>query len=463
MIDTHVHLDAEKPLSPDLSEVLYYHNYLAEIISAGATAALASNRHLGDRERVRNLAPEIGRSRCSTHAWMLREVLRGAYGFEGEITEKSWESLFEKAEQARSRPGRMREICRTAGISKILVHLPAKPPVQTGGDSSIFVGLSDLQIPSVPTKTDLASFENQTGASVRSAQQMRESALSHFMRAAKLGQRGLRIDIRPELVLRRPGDAAVEAAFERSIMARQMSEEDAGALMTFSLDTAASSWRSTGDRCQIFLDGWACGGHRIPSSSDVLAKTLWEFVAGHPQASFEVYTMSAGLTRDALSFLEVSSNLSLGGTWWYCQFPEIMSSTYSLRLEMLPASKWSAFFSDAYVAEWIIGKAALTRKEIARSLAGKVLDGYLSEEDALGTARAVLYETPCRLYRLPARAPLSPGYRTFHGRVDPGLGSPARQDASSRHTRSPRKKVPFRKFATRCSSPNTLSCTSDRR
>jgi hypothetical protein len=111
---------------------------------------------------MRALIPEITRSNCSVHAWMLRQILQGAYGFKDELREDNWEELYDKAQQARSRPQRLKEICRLAGVSKILVHLPAKPMAEIGCDETIFVGLSDLLVPSMPGPKELAAFEKKT-------------------------------------------------------------------------------------------------------------------------------------------------------------------------------------------------------------------------------------------------------------------------------------------------------------
>jgi glucuronate isomerase len=93
-------------------------------------------------------------------------------------------------------------------------------------------------------------------------------------------------------------------------------------------------------------------------------------------------------------------NLHLSAAWWYCQFPEIMERTYRLRLDMLPASKWCALFTDAYVAEWTVPKSLLHRRELTRALAAKVQAGYLKEDAVPEIARVVLYDTPRRIYGL---------------------------------------------------------------
>jgi glucuronate isomerase len=64
------------------------------------------------------------------------------------------------------------------------------------------------------------------------------------------------------------------------------------------------------------------------------------------------------------------------------------------RLDMLPVNKQVGFFSDAYCAEWVYGKALLVRKQLARVLADKIRDGQYTHDDALAIAKAILFETP---------------------------------------------------------------------
>jgi len=399
-IDTHVHLDVRAPLARDLGDVIAYHNYIQELVTAGAPVAQALDASVSGRDRVMAIVPHLKRSNCSAHAWMLRRVLEAAYDFDEELNERNWEALYARVEEAARRPGRLKELCRLAGVEKILVHLPPSPVKEIGCDPDIFVGLSDLSLPAVPDAGALANFEKCTGRSVHTARQYFDATLSHLERGAAAGQRGLRVNILGNATYRKASDATIQSAFDRAATGKQISEDDRSVLVTFALDAAATGAARTGMTIQVFLSKQSGPDRRIPSADESLVSMLWDLVAEHPRVNFEVYTISAAFTQILTIYSKYLANLYLGGIWWYCQFPRIMSETYSLRFEALPACKWSGFFSDAYVAEWIIGKSAITRKEMARALSEKVLEGYMTEEQAIRSAREVLYETPRRLYRL---------------------------------------------------------------
>ena len=400
-IDTHVHLDAADPLSPDLTAVLQYHNYFSEV--TGATAEPPFDDRMPPRERLRAMAPLLKMSNRSAHAWMLRETLRQVYDFDEELTLKNCDRLYDESVARRQLPGRFGEVCRIAGVSGILVHLPPRPVAQCGADDAIFIGLSDLRVPALPDRKALASFEKQSGFAVHGPRDLQEAAVSCCKRSAAAGQVGLRVNIPPGCVIRDGTPAERENAFAKAATGKPLSPEEAQLLQTTALDAAAAGAAEAGLAVQIFLATGVVSGLSFPLADPCLLSSLIAFLSRYPKVPFEVYTVVEGFTQPLGLLAKYRRNCHLGGCWWFCQFPEIMARTYSLRLDMIPASKWTAFFSDAYAAEWIVGKMALTRKELTKALALKVVDGYMTEEDALVTAREVLFETPCRIYGLPRK------------------------------------------------------------
>ena len=96
-------------------------------------------------------------------------------------------------------------------------------------------------------------------------------------------------------------------------------------------------------------------------------------------------------------------NLSLAGYWWHNFFPDVIRQVISERLDLLPANKQIAFFSDAYCVEWTYGKAILVRKQMARVLADKIEQGQFTRDESVRVARAILYESPQTLLGMAPR------------------------------------------------------------
>mgnify|MGYP001487889476 FL=1 len=61
---------------------------------------------------------------------------------------------------------------------------------------------------------------------------------------------------------------------------------------------------------------------------------------------------------------------------------------------MVPVNKQVGFYSDAYCLDWMFAKATMVRKQLAQVVAGKVLQGQYTVDDALHIARQIVFETP---------------------------------------------------------------------
>ncbi|MEM3385912.1 MAG: hypothetical protein QXE78_10355, partial [Nitrososphaeria archaeon] len=92
-------------------------------------------------------------------------------------------------------------------------------------------------------------------------------------------------------------------------------------------------------------------------------------------------------------------NVFLSGYWWYTMYPEIIRSFLKLRIQMLPYNKIGGFFSDAYVADWVYGKAVLAKRQIAHVLTEMVAEKYITKDVAFDIASALLNENAYMIYR----------------------------------------------------------------
>jgi glucuronate isomerase len=83
-------------------------------------------------------------------------------------------------------------------------------------------------------------------------------------------------------------------------------------------------------------------------------------------------------------------------------YPTFIRRMIEERLDVCPLNKVSAFFSDAYMAEWSYGKWQLVQRELAHALAARVASGYLTRNDASAVIRMWTWDNPVRLLRLDA-------------------------------------------------------------
>lgn len=117
-------------------------------------------------------------------------------------------------------------------------------------------------------------------------------------------------------------------------------------------------------------------------------------IARHPRVRFQVFLASAHSNQALCTLARELPNLTLVGYWWHNFFPTIIRQVLSERLDMLSVNRQIGFFSDAYCVDWAYAKTVLVRKQIAAVLAPRVAQGQYSMDEALGIARAILYDTP---------------------------------------------------------------------
>ncbi|MEM4506751.1 MAG: hypothetical protein QXM82_05175, partial [Ignisphaera sp.] len=127
---------------------------------------------------------------------------------------------------------------------------------------------------------------------------------------------------------------------------------------------------------------------------------LTQIFAIYSDVKFDVFIADSTLSHQVTVIAKNYPNVYLSGYWWYSMYPEVMKSYLRLRLQMLPYNKIGGFFSDAYVIEWVYGKALLAKKQIAYVLAEMIAEGYIDNDLAIEIAHALLHENATKLYNV---------------------------------------------------------------
>jgi hypothetical protein len=133
-------------------------------------------------------------------------------------------------------------------------------------------------------------------------------------------------------------------------------------------------------------------------------RQLGEMISRHSDVQFQCFLASRHANQGLCTLARELPNFSLAGCWWHNVFPEIARQVLSERLDMLPANRQIAFFSDAYCAEWAYAKLRMLRRVLAEALAERIERGQYGVDDAIGIARAILFESPQSILGFEARA-----------------------------------------------------------
>src|SRR5687768_1287184 len=110
LIDPHTHINPLDPAAHTLADILGYHYYTELAHSAGLAKERIEEPGIDPREKVRRLIENLGPlDNTIQHSWLV-EMAQTFFGHRGEINALTWESLYDAAERAMSRPDWAKEV-----------------------------------------------------------------------------------------------------------------------------------------------------------------------------------------------------------------------------------------------------------------------------------------------------------------------------------------------------------------
>ena len=87
--------------------------------------------------------------------------------------------------------------------------------------------------------------------------------------------------------------------------------------------------------------------------------------------------------------------------WVHLISPEIGRQQLHELIETVPGNKIMAFGGDSITVEIAYAHAKMAREAVARVLSEKVVEGYMTEDEAIVLAKRMLRENPAALFKLP--------------------------------------------------------------
>ena len=209
----------------------------------------------------------------------------------------------------------------------------------------------------------------------------------------------LTIWLPPDFIWREAEDAAVRRAVER-LRTPAASPSDRDVFVTRALCCALDVLRESGPkRVQVFMGAEVKLPHRsISIGSGLFGRELCKLFEAYPDIRFDLTTAAHIHTQDICIIAKHFPNVGVAGYWWHTLYPSFIREIIECRFDIVPSNKITAFFSDAYHAEWCYPKLKLVRKLLTEVLTAKVLAGDYSEDYAVDLARQALFENPKDLY-----------------------------------------------------------------
>ncbi len=121
----------------------------------------------------------------------------------------------------------------------------------------------------------------------------------------------------------------------------------------------------------------------------------------HSETKFDIYHLGYPWPRQALMLGKRFPNVWLNLCWMHAISPRCTVAMLEEAVEAVPMNKILAFGGDyGHPVEHVYGHLVVARQDVARALARRIAEGYMSEAEALEIARRWFWQNPVDLYRL---------------------------------------------------------------
>jgi glucuronate isomerase len=427
VIDIHTHLVGGKLGARGLHDVLLYHMVVSDLYAAGCPSGARLTQYPGwptaeeAGERIQEALPFLPYIRNTSSFWGVRLILADLYDWHAPVDADNWRRLDamirERADDRAWQHGLLdrlnirrtgTEIARREGGEddarlQYALEWAFFTRCQWGEYDTALYELERCwgQAPASPTPIG-AGGRPTPARTIRTLDDV-HAAIRHYVDAMPYEHilstaTHLSTDIDYRLI----GDAEMEAALARRTTAG-LAERD-----VYASHINEAFLSALEERVEAIVYQFSFGAEPLPyeTGSRLTQRTiaqLAEMVGRHPRLRFQCFLASRHANQSLCTLARELPNLSLAGFWWHNFFPSAIGQVLGERLDMLPVNKQVGFFSDAYCLEWTYAKLAIVRRQLAAALAVRVEQGQYSFDEALGIARAILFESPQRLLGMTPR------------------------------------------------------------
>ncbi len=411
VIDPHCHLRAGRPAADSLADLVLYHHVWVELVSSGmpvtATSQAGLPHELADPamaplDRVRAALPYLPNIRNTTCGSLLRCLLRDLYDVpEGELTDANVDQIADAVTHRASDPTwgtkLLRERCH---ITKALTVEDADEEPCCGGVGKGAEGVPILLAGKEGPAAALAGIEARLGREVETGDEYVEAMQELGRHYGRSSLHFAGVWVPPFLDWHEPRSSEMEYLLYHARQNEPLSESDIGLFAGLGLRSFLAGMREGNLRTiQLIVGAQVLPPHRsITQWHPRLPETLARLAAEFEDFHFNCSTASDLHTQDLAILAKHVPNISVAGYWWHTLYPATIRKSLELRLDIVPANKIVAFFSDAYHAEWVYPKLQLVQRLFGDVLLERVADGTYTEDLALSLVAQVFHDSAARIY-----------------------------------------------------------------
>jgi glucuronate isomerase len=400
LVDPHTHINAHAPASATLADILGYHYYTELAHSAGMPRERIEEPGLPPKEKVGRLVEYLGVLENTIQSSWLIEMAREFFGFRDEaITTGNWESLYDRAAAAMSRPDWTAQVLEQSKLSAVFLTNDFDDPL-SGFDTSVYIPClrTDDLVFHLAQEAVRARLEKATGSTVRNADTLRAAIGKLFEHFTTRGARACAISLPPDFS---PGQldpaaaaAAVEDVWRQGTAADAARQRDLGHFVFWTLAEYCADFKLPFDLMIGVNRGVYAGGvfqGRDLYDSRVSLIQYRELFNAFPNVKFPISVLASVTNQELVSYSWIFPNVFTNAHWWYSNTPTYIEHDAAARLEAVPRTKQIGYYSDMYKLEFALPKFAMYKRILAKILAERfVVDRGWREERAMALGAQVL-------------------------------------------------------------------------
>ncbi len=418
VVDPHTHLSEEHPHASTLADILLYHHVWIELVSSGMPAQAASRQALphelaapqmSPEERVLACLPYLPRIRNTVSMRFLRWIFEDLYAVPGGfLTDENWRDVSARVERSGADPRWGFEFLRSRCRIERSITVESARKADTSAPDSLMARAREVRScitldnaktsPRHALKSIEAALNNST--EFRSGEEFGERLALHAQRLGESGLRYIGVWLPPYLRLSDPSAADVARVFDAVRRGGEIGREDQSVFTSFALRRLLETVRRTPVRTiQVIVGAEVLPPHRSISHWDgAFVGSIGRLAGVFEDLNLDVSAASDAFVHDLAMLAKHVPNVSVCGYWWHALYPPLVRKSIELRLDAVPAGKITAFFSDAYHAEWCYPKLKMVKAIFHDVLAERVARGWYDEETALSLVKPLFYDNPLRIY-----------------------------------------------------------------
>lgn len=417
MFDVHTHLVGGKLSARGLHDILLYHMVVSDLYAAGCPSGHRLTQYPGwpsvdeAHARLREAIPRLPAIRNTSCSWMLRVILGDLYDWHEPIRPDNWQQL-DAMVRARADDRswaasifdrlHIRRTCteyarREGGVDDARLQYSLEwaffTRCQWGEFDTALYELEHCWGREPEPPSAIGGQRPATERQVRSLDDV-HAAMAHYVGAIPYRYLvSTATTFSTDIDYRVVSDAEMAAALARRDRAGPAERDIYASYINEVFLTALQQ------RPEPIVFQFSMGAEPLPHETGSILyqrtiRQIAEMISRHPRVKFQCFLGNRHANQAFCTLARELPNLSLAGYWWHNFFPDAIRQVIAERLEMLPLNKQIGFFSDAYCAEWVYGKARLVQKLLAGVLAEKIDRGCYTRDEAIGIAAAILYDTP---------------------------------------------------------------------